>query len=399
MSGRINNKKGFLLISMLSFTIILSLIIIPLISWSVNEYKWTSRSYMSLQALNLADAGAESAIWEIAYNNELFTSWSGTNPKTITITSFKDGNNRTIGDITVSADKTSASHYTITSTGFVPNASNPIATKTVKVFLLPKVLFNNAVFGNTSVTLSGITLVDSYLAPYSALTARENGDIGTNNILKMVGAATVKGDALVAPGGSATGVESRITGELFYASDPAELDPVALPDCFDGVPVSPDIKLPGGTATLPSGNYRYEEIDLSSDAVLTINSDTNIYISESIAVTASARINTGANVAFYISGDANFAGQGIVNTSGVPSNLQIYGIGSTTTIDYSGGSDFYGVIYAPECDVSTGGNSSIYGAIVGNVVTLGGTGALHYDESLSDNGPAQGYTIIYWQEN
>jgi len=89
----------------------------------------------------------------------------------------------------------------------------------------------------------------------------------------------------------------------------------------------------------------------------------------------------------------------IVKTSGIPGNLQIYGLDSGTTINYAGGSDFYGTIYAPEGDVSTSGNSNIFGAIVGDTVTLSGTGALHYDESLAENGPSQGFTIVYWQEN
>ncbi len=402
MSWHLLGKKGFILVTMLCFILLLILIMIPLISWSTNEYAWTSHSFMSLQALNLADAGAESAIWEIVYNDEQFASWAGTNPKTITLSSFKDSGNKAIGDITVSADQTSAHHYTITSTGFVPNAAKPVTGKTVKVFVLPKAVFNNAVFGNHSVLLSGITLVDSYdsrLGPYSSLTARENGDIGTNDILTMVGSASVKGDALVAPGGSVSGVEPRITGELFYAANPTELDPVILPSYFGGVPTSPNLSLNKDTTTLLTGNYHYKEISLSGSATLEINGNTNMYVSEKIYLTGTAKIDIGPNVKLYIKGDANLGGQGIVNSSGIPSNLQIYGLGSGTTIKYAGGSDFYGTIYAPESDVSTSGNSSIFGAIVGNTVKLSGTGELHYDESLADNGPSQGFTIVYWQEN
>lgn len=402
MNWHIFGKKGFILAGILCFILLLILVIIPLMSWSANEYSWTARSFMSLQALNLADAGAESAIWEIVYNNEQFTTWSGTNPKTTTLSSFKDGNNKTIGDISISADQTSAHHYTITSAGFVPNITKPVANKTVKVFVLPKALFNNAVFGNSSVSLTGITLVDSYdssLGPYSSLNAGENGDIGTNDTLTMSGNASVKGDALVAPGGNVSGVESRITGELFYAGNPTELDPVILPAYFSGVPITPDLKLTKDTTTIPAGNYHYEEIALSSSAVLVISGNTNIYISEKISITGAAKIVAGSNVKFYIMGDANFGGQGIINSSGLPSDLQIYGLGSGTTINYSGGNDFYGTIYAPECAVSTGGNSSIYGAIVGNTVTLSGTGSLHYDEKLTEDGPSQGFTIVYWQED
>lgn len=397
-----SGRKGFILIGILGFTLILIILIIPLMTWSASEYSWTSRSFMSLQALGLADAGAEMGVWEIMHNNEQFSSWAGTNPKTKTLVSFKDNNNRNIGDISVAADQTSAHHYTITSTGYVPSEANTVASKTVKVFVLPNAIFDNAVFGDQSVTLSGITLIDSYdssVGPYSPLSARENGDVGSNNALTMTGNASVKGDALIAPGGSASGVESRITGELFYAANPTELQPVILPSYFTALPVSPDLKLNKDTTTIFSGNYIYNSISMSSDAILVINSGTNIYINGSISITGNAQITTGSNVSIYIQGDANFAGQGITNTTGIPSNLQIYGIGSSTTINYSGGSNFYGTIYAPECDVGTSGNSNFFGAIVGGTVQLSGTGALHYDESLRENGPFNGFTIIYWQEN
>lgn len=396
------SKKGFILIGILSFVVILIIIIVPLISWSVNEYKWTLHSFMSLQALNLADAGAEAAIWEIVYNDEQFTSWSGTNPKTKNIYPFRDNNNKVIGDIRIITDQTAAHHYTVTATGFVPNAVNPIASKTVKVLVFPKVIFNNAIFGNNSVSLSGIALVDSYnssLGPYSSLTSGSNGDIGSNNTLTMVGSTSVKGDALIAPDGSVSGVDSRITGELFYAAEPTELDPVTLPSYFSSVPISPDLKLTKDTTSVPTGNYHYQDISLSSSAVLVIGNNTNIYISTGLSIVGSAKIITGSNIKLYINGTGNFAGQGITNTTGDPSNLQIYGLGSGTTLSYSGGSDFYGTIYAPDANISISGGSSIFGAIVGNNVTLSGTGTFHFDENLLQSGPSQGFTIVYWQEN
>lgn len=395
-------KKGFVLVGVVGFSLLIILVIIPLIGWSVSEYNWTTRSLKSLEALNLADAGAEYAIWEIAHNNKNFTGWSGVNPKTITISSFRDNNMRVVGDITVSADETSLDHFNVVSTGFVRIAGNQIVRKRVHVQVFPKPLFHNAVFGNSSVSLSGIALVDSYdssLGPYSSLTARSNGDVGSNNIISMVGSTSIKGDALIGPEGSTSGVETRITGEVFYSANPVELELPALPSFFSSVPLSPDIKITKDTTTLATGNYHFNNIDLSSTAILDINSNSNVYVSQSITTTAQARIITAANVKIYISGDANFAGQGILNTTGIPRNLEIIGLGSDTNISYAGGADFYGTIYAPESTVSISGGASIFGAIVGDVVTMSGTGTLHYDESLSEGGPTQGYAIAYWQED
>ncbi len=403
MIRQIIEKKGFILVATSCFSLLLILIVIPLINWSVNEFGWTSRSFLALQALNLADAGAELAVWEIAHNNEQFSSWSGLNPRTVTLSSFTDDNGKVIGDITVSANQTSPRNYTVTSTGLVPNAQKPIVKKTVKVLVFPNALFNNGIFGKTSVTMSGNTYIDSYdssVGPYSALTAGSNGDVGTNGVLTMSENSLINGDALIGLGGSASGVTSRVSGEIFYSGNEVELPPVTLPDYFSGLTNSGNLSLSSDdTMVIPSGNYFYQTISLSAKSSLTINSNTNIYVSEGFSISGQAVVSTNSVVTLYIGGNGDFSGQGIVNNSGIPSGLQIYALGDGTSLSYSGKSNFYGIIYAPESTVSASGNASYFGAIIGDTVNFSGNGGFHYDETLSDNGPSSGFSIAYWQED
>ena len=42
----------------------------------------------------------------------------------------------------------------------------------------------------------------------------------------------------------------------------------------------------------------------------------------------------------------------------------------------------YFALYAPAANISISGNAVIYGAIVGNEVSMNGNGAVHYDKAL-----------------
>ena len=400
------NKKGFVLLSVTMLSVIFIIIAIPLISWTVHEFSWTTRSFMSLRALNLADAGAEAAIWEIIYNNEQFTGWGGIDPKTTIIYSFTDNAGQVIGDISVSAQNLSPGTWLITSIGFVPSIASPTVKKTIKVKAFPHPLFNNCLFGTSSVTMSGNGIVDSYnssIAPYSLATAGSNGDVGTNGTLTLSGGASVHGDVLIGPDGSTSGVsQTNVTGEVFYSGNDVELPPILLPSYFSGIPNSGNLYLPQGkdtTMTIPTGNYYYNNISLSGQAELTISANTHLYVNNDFTTSGQSIIYTYPGVEIYIGGDGNFSGQGIINTSGIPSNLQIYGLGSDTSISYSGQNDFYGTIYAPEVSISLSGNAAFFGAIVGETIDISGNGSFHYDEALSQNGPFSGYDIAYWQED
>ncbi len=403
MKNFLSHKTGFILFSVISATLVLIIIIIPLISWTANEFSWTTRSYWSLRALNLADAGAELAVWEIIHNDALFTGWSGANPKTLTLSSFTDNSGETIGDITLSAESTAPDRYLITSTGFIPDVADYEVKKIVKVKVFPHALFNNGIFGCDSVTISGNALVDSYDSSegaYSPLTAGSNADVGSNGDLTLLENAIINGDIFISPSGTVTGnTEEHLTGETYYSADDVELG--GLPDIssFIILPSTGNYLLSKDSDIILPGDYRYESITVDGQAVLTISSNTRIYIHNDFIIAGQAEVVTNDNVEFYIGGNADFAGQGIVNTSEISSNLQIFGVGDETNISFTGLNDFYGTIFAPTSSVYIAGNADFYGAVVGESVELTGNIEFHYDEDLTQSGPFLGYDIAYWQED
>lgn len=398
------HKKGFILFSVLCIILVLIIIVVPLIAWSVHELSWTNRSFKALVALNLADAGAELTIWEIVHNNAQFIGWGGTNPKTLSLTSFTDNYTKVKGDIAISCNNTSPDNYLVTSYGCVPDVTTREVRKTVKVKVFPHPLFNNGIFGYDSVTVSGNAFVDSYdssLGPYNPATAGDNGDIGSNGTLTFDENSIVNADAFIGPTGTVIGnTPTHLSGETYYTGE--EVAPGEIPDIsyYIILPSLGNLAVSGNQdLTILPGDYRYESITVDGQGILRISSNVRLYIHNDFIVAGQASVITNEDVEIYIAGNAAIAGQGIVNTSGTPSDLLIYGVGVDTNISFTGVSDFYGTFYAPNSSVYLAGDADYYGAIVGKSTELAGNIKFHYDENLTQTGPTIGYDIAYWQED
>jgi Flp pilus assembly protein TadG len=83
---------------------------------------------------------------------------------------------------------------------------------------------------------------------------------------------------------------------------------------------------------------------------------------------------------FFISGDARFAGNGIVNATTDPGQLTIYSTGSQ--LELTGGNGLLGSIIAPTTNVYIAGGGDFYGTILGGFVQIDGNAFIHVDESV-----------------
>jgi hypothetical protein len=124
--------------------------------------------------------------------------------------------------------------------------------------------------------------------------------------------------------------------------------------------------------------------------------------------------DSNANVKFYVQGNIDITGNGIVNQSNSAANLWIYGIsptdGSNPILQIAGNGNFIGVVDVPDYNVtytgsgSNGGNNtySFIGAVIANMLTIQGNGSLHYDEALKSLLPNLGpttYSYASWFED
>jgi hypothetical protein len=234
--------------------------------------------------------------------------------------------------------------------------------------------------GIDKVTISGGSYTDSYdsgAGPYNAGSAGNQGHVCSDGSITLSSSSYVDGNAL--PGESesvSTSGSSYVTGDTDPRSEPLNLPPVDFGDSAtnnnnDNIPDSVggeepydddngEFKLSGGDhATLPAGTYYFSKFTLSGGSSVSVSGETVI----------------------YCTGDFVASGSSIANTSLIPTNLQVFCTGSK--VDISGGSDFYGAVYAPASKVvRSSGSNHVYGSLIGKELTLSGGGGAHADAAL-----------------
>ncbi len=115
----------------------------------------------------------------------------------------------------------------------------------------------------------------------------------------------------------------------------------------------------GDSVTLQPGTYYFAKLQLSGGSSLGITGQTIVYCTD----------------------DVDLSGGTVTNTQQLPANFQLYSTGNS--VDLSGGSDFYGVVYAPTANIQRSGGGDLYGMAVGASLNVSGGSGLHYDQSLS----------------
>lgn len=222
--------------------------------------------------------------------------------------------------------------------------------------------------------LTGTAVTDSYDSTeglYDPATAGDKGNVCSNGPITVSGNAYVNGDARPGPGETTTIVGSAtVTGNTDPRDTEFEMPPVDTSevetnndnDRIDG-PGSPldanrNFTLVGQSCDLPPGTYYFNDMTVSGQSTLNLSGETKI----------------------YLTGNLDTAGGDLVNSTLLPAHMKIFMTGGTAK--FIGNADFYGVVYAPDTDVTITGTGSLYGAAVGRTLTLSGTGDVHFDESL-----------------
>ncbi len=234
--------------------------------------------------------------------------------------------------------------------------------------------------GIDKATLSGGSYTDSYNSqngPYSTTSARNKGHICSNGSISLSSSSFVNGNALPGPGQSVSmSGSSYVTGSIVPRNELMYLPPVdfgnsATKNNNTSIPTSDygetpydsgnqEFKLSGGDhVVLPPGTYYFSKFTLSGGSSITVLDKTVI----------------------YCVGDFSASGSSIANASQQPGKLQIFCTGSK--VDISGGSHFYGAVYAPASKiVRSSGSGHVFGSLIGKELTMSGGGGGHADESL-----------------
>lgn len=335
-----------------------------------------SRAARSFQ---LAEAGIHKAMWELNQPNGWFT--------------FSQQSRTMLGggffEVTVTPSPAQRTVFTdnlvVLATGYLPGANgSQRLPKRIRVIAHkdPR-YFAYAVFGSDKVTIGNGTVsvyTDSYTSNngnYGGGNVAAHADIGTNatgaNAVEILPQGTVYGSIIVGPGVASPQLcvnnKGTVTGTITSAPAPSYLPSVN---------------------SYPPGTIELGDVYLDGSAQLTLNE--GIYHMTDLDVLGSAKITCNGKVVIYLdessdrsSPDIRIGGNGIVNTSGIPSNLVIYCADDVVSVAISGNGAFYGGIYAPKANIVLNAGD-VYGSLVGKTVTLNGSNAnVHYDEALRDN--------------
>jgi len=242
--------------------------------------------------------------------------------------------------------------------------------------------FAYAVFGDQRVTVGNGTVTvkaDSYTSDdgtYGGSNVGAKADIGTNSTaadaVTILPQGEVHGNVTVGAGAASPSgcVNNKgiITGAI-AALDVPNLLP-SIPSVPPGAIELGDIWLDSNQSlTLNAGTYHMTDLDLFGSAQITCNGQVTLYIDMTTDSTPDLRIG----------------GNGIVNTSKIPSNLTIYCLEDVANITISGNAALYAGIYAPQAAIVLN-SGELYGSVVGRSVTLNGaTAHVHYDQALRDH--------------
>lgn len=74
----------------------------------------------------------------------------------------------------------------------------------------------------------------------------------------------------------------------------------------------------------------------------------------------------------------------MVNNTKDPRNLVIFGASALQTVNLSGGTSIYALVYAPNANISISGGQNTYGSLIGNTVNISNGSSVHFDEILTE---------------
>ena len=409
-------ERGSVLAISLLVSVFMAILAIPFMTKYSSRFRLTGKSFVSLAALNLAEAGLERAIWELNYGD--ITSWSGTNAKTLNISNFTASNGAVIGNISITVNDPAGMAPVIEATGTVAFSGSQNISKTIRVVLAggaPPPLFNFMLFGATGVNVGGGAIVDSYdsrLGAYGGTNISSGGNIGTNGdiygAINLGNGSIVNGSAVTGAGSDPNeviiqGMGSEIRGGSTALEEAKELPSVTVPT---GLTNRGNLSVSGTTTTI-SQSGQYNNLTLANNAKVTVTSNVTLYVSGTFTMNNNSefKINAGCSVTFYFGGGwALNSNSRINNMSKDPTKLVMYGTDTFTgSKTFCNTFETYAAMYFPKANVTLANTNSFYGSIIARQFIIGNNMRVHYDEACASlqtgiTSPTSSFEMKSWQE-
>jgi len=406
---RLQKEYGAALVAALISLVILMGLVMGLMAMSISQAKVSEAGYQLDRTLYIAEAGVDAAAFNllVAQDGILEEDFGGgyyiVNSYNLLENNGLDDDGDGEIDEASETDAEGNLIFRVVSVGHLNEYEQAIEVD-VKVFLGAG--WDYAALVRHEINMGGNCQTNSYNSSqvdYPEEQLLGNGDVGTIStglgIVDVSGSATINGDARCGFGGNppsdinVTG-SADITGEEEALDTEIEIPSVEVPDLdYDEVG---NIILTGHQArTLEPGNYYVPALDLSASSELNLGvgyeGEINILVDD-FTVRGSAQINIPGNiyVSMYVTNSlwitANATEINDPNATDIhstPSNLTIYGTPTLSQATFTGNSNIFAIIYAPDTDITIIGNTRLMGAIVSSSLYVGrGNARFYLDESI-----------------
>lgn len=373
-----SKRKGSIMALMLLVIVILLATGVGLLSLGLRSRVFAIRTTSDITARCTADAGLTMAVFEM--NEKLKVKpWDDSNLPQVTDEAMP--NCDATFSYTVTGDSNSG--YTIESIGKSVEAEGK-----VNCTLRLQGLFEHGILVQENITLGNNILVDGY-------NSTDPNDTDTE-----VQIATTSTDESSITLGSNTTIDGEVLVGV-NASFPMVTPPL-LTNMGTGINVPHSTTLTIG----PADSGEYTGINVNQKGTLEIDGgDVVLHVTGNIDIGNMGKINIKANSSLdlYVDGDIVSGNQAeITNETSDPINFQLYSTGEgEQTFNLKNGVDTFGVIYAPNADVTLMNSGDVYGAVVAKNFEMKNNGTFYYDAALRDvSGDDVGvrFVIKRWSE-
>lgn len=429
-------ERGAVLIVALIVMAVLALGLTSYLTLNLNSARLAQRNYQQNAAFNLAEAGAEEALWSFNRANaglgDAWDGWKQVNPGARReLTGFNLGS--ATGRVQVYIDNptpTGNARPTIVALATVDSPAGGEISKMLEVSLRRRSRFSVGLLARESVSFAGNNAsVDSWnsdpdndpttaAVDYFDVERNDQGSVASVSVAStavLVNHADIYGYVYTGGAPPDVGKNGSITGRDTPADVTIDTSRVATNFTASFVdltaPVDGTVLASLGSTLGTPGEatkWRTKSISLSGQQTLTILGDVTLVLTagsgdKAIDVTGKAAILIAkdSSLTLYVEGDALIAGNGLGNANKRPATCLIYGTNTSTagqSIHVAGNGALRAAIYAPNADVTVNGNGDVMGAIVARNITLTGNAAFHYDESLQHLDTDTPFGVDRWRE-
>jgi len=271
-------------------------------------------------------------------------------------------------------------NYVVTCIG-----SSGQTTKTVSAILRLQGLFDNAITAKNTIDLKTGTMVDGYDSSNPSA-----GDVP----VKIATSSEDEGSIKLKPGAS-------VDGDMLLGIDgyyPDVTPPI--------LPAMGAIDLQEETLDLePEQSGQYSYINVKNNGQIVIDGgDVVLHITGDMWFGQGTEflIREGSSVTIYLDGDLTAGNSsGITNETQTPSNFALYGTGDDQRFELKAKSDWFGVIYAPNAEITIKAGANIFGAFVSADFEMKAGGYIYYDAALQNvttTDVGVSFVVDRWQE-